>query len=374
MRFFILIVDSDIGGLEQSDDYTIIPVTDLPIEGFLNVAFKFDIVELNTNVKPTFLAYLLDTFALGKIIYFDPDIYIYAPLDEVYGLLEKHDIVVTPHSLSPINDDKTPSEIDFLKGGIFNLGFVAVANRSEGRSFLGWWENRCLSLGFDEVKDGLFVDQKWVNLAPCFFSTLHILRHPGCNMAYWNLHERVLDSRDGSYRVNGKYPLVFFHFSGINPADAGQISKYQDRFELPGRPDLHELFDAYRQCVRDCGFDTYSKLAYGFGTFTDGSRITTLARRLFSEYETKLAGENPFDAGGSFYQWLRLKNLHPKHIQGGDAPAVKTVSKTGFKFDVLNKMMFLMHKLVGTDNYLLLLRYASYISRLRNQKNIFKHS
>src|ERR1017187_7472506 len=43
----------------------------------------------------------------------------------------------------------------------------------------------------------MFVDQKWINLAPCFFENVKILKQPGCNMAFWNLHERHLSSEGG---------------------------------------------------------------------------------------------------------------------------------------------------------------------------------
>ena len=41
---------------------------------FENFAFRYDILELNTAVKPYFLTYLRDTYDLDRIFYFDPDI------------------------------------------------------------------------------------------------------------------------------------------------------------------------------------------------------------------------------------------------------------------------------------------------------------
>ena len=56
-----------------------------------------------------------------------------------------------------------------------------------------------------------------MNLAPVFFDGVHVLHHPGCNVAYWNLHERSLTVTGESYRVNEVAPLVFFHFSAYDP-------------------------------------------------------------------------------------------------------------------------------------------------------------
>jgi hypothetical protein len=164
-------------------------VEKLGLPAFRSLAFKFDILELNTGVKPSFLKHL---FALGadKVIYFDPDIYVFSSVELIYEALESASIVLTPHILSPTPDAEHVYEKGMLRTGVFNLGFVAVSNSSQGLSFLDWWEERCLKFGFHDLWAGLFVDQKWVDLAPCLFDEVCILRHAGCNVAYWNLQER----------------------------------------------------------------------------------------------------------------------------------------------------------------------------------------
>ena len=37
----------------------------------------------------------------------------------------------------------------------------------------------------------MFTDQRWVDFVPSLFDHL-ILKDPGCNVAYWNLHGREL--------------------------------------------------------------------------------------------------------------------------------------------------------------------------------------
>ena len=35
-------------------------------------------------------------------------------------------------------------------------------------------------------------DQRWLDLVPALFDDVHIVRDPGCNVAYWNLPERYV--------------------------------------------------------------------------------------------------------------------------------------------------------------------------------------
>jgi hypothetical protein len=74
------------------------------------------------------------------------------------------------------------------------------------------------------------------------------LRNPGYNVAHWNLHERVLSKQDNMH-VNGKFKLVFFHFSGFAFDDVTKISKHQNRFTLDSRNDLSEIFIEYKHNV-----------------------------------------------------------------------------------------------------------------------------
>ena len=131
----------------------VLEVEKLGLPDFLSLAFKFDILELNTGVKPSFLKYL---FAQGaeKVLYFDPDIYIFGAVDPIYEALDKASVVLTPHILSPTPDVGHVYERDFLGTGVFNLGFVAVANSDQGREFLDWWEERCLSFCFEDLRAG----------------------------------------------------------------------------------------------------------------------------------------------------------------------------------------------------------------------------
>src|SRR5207302_11017910 len=99
------------------------------------------------------------------------------PLDQVKNALDSAPIVLTPHVLSPIpRDGLKPSEQDMLISGAYNLGFLAIREAPETREFLGWWDERLRDDCRVDVPNGLFVDQKWVDLVPSFFPSAMALR------------------------------------------------------------------------------------------------------------------------------------------------------------------------------------------------------
>ena len=92
---------------------------------------------------------------------------------------------------------------------------------------------------------GMFTDQIWINFAPLLFEKVHILRHPGYNMAYWNLHERMLSDSRTVVKNSESTQLIFFHFSGYNPIKPENMSIYQNRFSFENRNDVTNLFKDY---------------------------------------------------------------------------------------------------------------------------------
>lgn len=266
-RFIVGLVDRQSAEVDYAflQAHRVIQVEEIGIEGFDELWQKYDIVELNTAVKPFFFSYLFREYPDAQsIVYLDPDIMVFAALGTIEQELEQSPIVIAPHVLSPLpRDSQTPQEKAFLQFGVYNLGFVAAANSSETYRFLHWWAERTYSECSRDLRSGVFVDQLWINLAPVFFE-MKITRNPGTDVAYWNLHERQISSKHGAYLVNGEYPLLFYHFSAYNPLDPSTISPYQDRYSFVTRPDLVDLFALYRESLTANGYPRYSRLPCHF--------------------------------------------------------------------------------------------------------------
>ena len=370
--FFVLFV-ADLREVApfRAEAFQTVLLKDIGLADMRGEAMKYDILELNTNVKPTFMKYLIATHGLDALVYLDPDIFCYAPLDPVFGALDAGACaVLTPHITTPVFDDRSPGEQDHLYNGTYNLGFIGVSSSAESERLLTWWEERCLQLGYSEGRTGLFVDQKWLNLAPGMFEGVCILRDAGCNMAYWNLQERMLLRAEDSYMVqspvSGRVPLRFFHFSGIVPSDAASLSKHTNRFQLVDRPDVQGLFAEYKAVVLSNKSPQLEALPYGFDTLSDGTAITRLARRLYGAHYARFAGSDPFDASGTFAQWAKKTKL----VAGKAAPAKATWHEFNPKdrrVKTIHRMLRFTLRVLGPGRYELLMRYLSHISVLRNQ-------
>jgi lipopolysaccharide biosynthesis glycosyltransferase len=239
-------------------DFPLVEIHKIGIDGFDDMCARYNITELNTAVKPFYFTYFFNQYPEAtKVIYFDPDIIVYQPLTELLENLDTHEAVLTPHLLTPINDRLTPNELHHLNTGVYNLGFVAFRKSAETIAFIQWWEEKLRYECLIDLCNGLFVDQNWMNFLPIFIQNTHIERHPGYNAAYWNMHERTFGIVNGEVFVNQGHPLIFFHYSGYDPAQPSLISKYQDRFSFTERTDLDWLFTYYRDALLKNGNEYY---------------------------------------------------------------------------------------------------------------------
>ncbi|MDO6746306.1 glycosyltransferase family 4 protein [Gilvimarinus sp. 1_MG-2023] len=256
-----------------------IPIDQLNIPNLGTFIYQYSILELNTAIKPYIFEALMSR-GYKKIIYFDPDILIFSSLQGMLKLLDKHNILLTPHLTDLLDDGKAPGELQIIQAGSYNLGYIGIRNCDETLKMVRWWQRKLYKECVVDIPCNLFVDQKWMDLVPSMFDGVYINRDTSWNVAYWNLNHRALEKiTHEQYKIDGD-PLTFFHFSGFS-IEASELSKHQNRFTKgqQGTP-LRELCSLYESTLKRNGIDNFKHLPYAFSKLSDGTPVPDSARRL----------------------------------------------------------------------------------------------
>jgi hypothetical protein len=245
--------------------FEFIPLSALALPNQNELTGQYNIFELSCALKPYFGSYLLKKYQPEFVLYFDTDICVYDKLTPIEELMADASIVLSPHFVTPLPEDgKYPLERDVLGSGLYNGGFVGFRNDANGAAFIQWWQERLKDQGYVNVCEGMMVDQLWLNLVPLFFSQVRLLLHPGCNTAYWNLHERTITQTGNLYFVNDK-PLIFFHFSGYRIGHPEKLSVHQNRFSAHENRALESILQDYFARLNQNKFGEYLTLECVYG-------------------------------------------------------------------------------------------------------------
>jgi lipopolysaccharide biosynthesis protein/glycosyltransferase involved in cell wall biosynthesis len=278
-------------------------IEELNIPNFSTWLFHHRLVEICTATKGLAMYHFLEREGHEKVIYLDPDIMVMNSLSPLADLLDEHDILLTPHQLSPQPDldSVVHNEICSLQHGVYNLGFVGVARREQGIAFAQWWRDRLYHFCYDDIPGGLFTDQRWCDLAPAFFSKLHIIRDPGYNAASWNLTDRTITRRaDGEFMANNSC-LRFYHFTGFDSGAGHAATQVFGK----GMPAVFELWTIYEEKLKAFGHAELGKCGWKYACFPNGEQITDDMRLLYRvRPDLQQVFPNPFDFSNPTWNYL----------------------------------------------------------------------
>jgi hypothetical protein len=285
---------------EPFDEIT--SIEELNIPNWKAWAFGHSIVELSTAIKPFMFKKLMNIKGCEKVIFLDPDIVVFSKLDDIIQELDTANITLAPHQTSPEESIEgiIDNEICSLKHGTYNLGFLGVANTKVSKDFIGWWGKRTYHFCKDDIPNGLFTDQKWIDLVPALFEGVKIIRSSRHDVASWNMPIRKLTkSESGNYLVDGK-ELGFYHFTGFDSgAHLVMLKKYNNY-----KGAAKELYDWYSFQIKGSLEDPFAKLKWGYSSYSDGSDIKTEHKRIYNKRKyLQEAFPDPFDAD-TFKAWI----------------------------------------------------------------------
>ncbi|MDF9844980.1 MULTISPECIES: hypothetical protein [unclassified Paenibacillus] len=271
---------------------------DLGIPHFEGNIFKYSLLEAVTSIKPKFLRTLFDRYPHEQnVVFMDTDIIAYAPFDDLLAALEHHSILLSPHRIEP-----NPEPLGYLQHGIYNTGFLALRRSEETMRFLEWWGQRLYS--YCHYHAPFFVDQKWVDLAAAFFD-IQVWKHPGYNVAAWNLHERcrrIVREENGRFWLDNDVPFVCYHYSGMH----GMLQYCMAEW-LPDKSNpLYRLLQDYVDELEVMGKSELSEEPWSYDYYLDGGPISIMERKAYgSDASAFESGRNPFlRDSGSGDEWM----------------------------------------------------------------------
>ena len=341
---YVLIVDEFEGYVTPAEeDFEIISLDQIELPNQRSMCFKYNVTELCTATKPFFLDHLLRDARVEQLLYIDPDILITNSLDELYRLLDHFDIVLTPHAECDYPDDgRLPDDTSMMQTGLFNLGFLGLRASSNTRTFLEWWKKKVYRKCLVQFELGLFVDQKFMDLALLWFDGIHVERGSGYNVAYWNLHSRDVRFQDGIWTCNGG-PLYFFHFSGYRPDNPTRLTTHVReelcRYRLDEEPEVRAIFREYAHELRESNYFETQGWPYTFASFVNGKKIPDAYRRLYRE---SLEEMEPY--GDPFSSEALERRLRWRHRLSGRQGVVLWLASRAYRHipglkPVLRRMM-----------------------------------
>lgn len=347
-------------------------IEDYNVPNFKMLAFKYDIIELSTCLKPFIALALLNEY--DRVIFFDPDVMVFSDLSSIEYELERHSVVVTPHYFLPketgdINDWR------LMRFGFHNLGFFAVKSNKEAHSFLNWWKLRCFEDCYNDSQYGIFTDQKWVNIALGFFPFIYSSFNPGFNVAFWNVDQRRIEIVDGKYYIEDK-PLVFLHFSAFDNNNPQNLSRRsfsigENSKQIIGRlgEDYYDTLRKYDNCVK------VSNKIYTFDYMSDGTYINPVLRRAFGAKMSMLnQNADPFDINGEVAKFARKNYLLKRNAKRYVAKGYNDLNNASAKkkLELLFIFLRMVLRIIGPNRFMNLSRLMIYLSGYNRNAQMWK--
>ncbi|MBV6642947.1 MAG: hypothetical protein KI791_19680 [Cyclobacteriaceae bacterium] len=214
-RLQVLVVDAVEGMLDESEYlsyYSLDQLIDTQFFSEIKQKYfrKHRIDRFRWSIKPVFVNYLFQ-LDFDKVIIVDSDVHFFNDFEFLFDDLNEYNIILSPHwrTLDPSFD-----EGDFSRNytnGLYNGGFVGFNKKSQNAVL--WWAKVCSYKCEINPKKGFYDDQGYLTLLPLIEEKVKIIHHRGCNVASWNNIENKRNEIDDEVFINGKYPIIFIHFS-----------------------------------------------------------------------------------------------------------------------------------------------------------------
>jgi len=145
---------------------------------------------------------------LASIAHIDSDAYFFSTPAPLFDEIGAASIAISPHRFIKRFEHQKVF-------GLFNAGFIHWRNDALGLRSLADYRADCLRWCEPRFEsDGRFMNQGYLTLWPQRYPGVHVITHPGVNLASWNVAGHSL-ARDRDLVTVDGVPLVFYHFTNL---------------------------------------------------------------------------------------------------------------------------------------------------------------
>jgi hypothetical protein len=200
-------------------------------------------MEYYFTLSPALPLYLLNTIgSIESITYLDSDLLFYSSPKPIFDELDTDSVLIIPHRFPP-------RLANLVEYGVFNVGWLTFRNDDRARAVLERWHGQCLEWCYDRLEDGKYADQLYLDQWPAL-PGVHVLSHPGANLAPWNFDQYAIGFRTDPPTVDGR-PLIFYHFQSFKAVAPGLWDLHLDSYSARMNPGLQSwLYGGYLRELR----------------------------------------------------------------------------------------------------------------------------
>ncbi len=193
----------------ELSDATLIKYHQLEDSEIAAIKESRSITELCWTLKPQLMLYILKNYSkMASILYIDSDIYIFSNPYQITTKLKRYSVLLTHHNFTK------DFRYIYTQKGKYNAGLVGFKNDDTGLYCLNWWRSKCIEWCYDQIKDGKFADQKYLEELPKLTSSIYVAQQTGGNAAIWNIRGKKIRRRNKSIYIDNSV-LIFYHFSSL---------------------------------------------------------------------------------------------------------------------------------------------------------------
>ncbi len=203
--------------------------------------------EFQLTTVPWLFRHLLPQLPANDLLMFVAgDLYFFSSLQPIYDEIGKASIAVTPFRYAP-------AHAALERFGKFNNGWLALRHDATGLACAADWADKCAAWCFAQVEPTRYTNQKYLDAWPAQFPGVVSLKHPGVNLAPWNVGETTITASPSGPRVN-QQPVVCYHFHHLRHLARSLYDPGLHRFGATPSPALREqIYQPYLQALGGTG-------------------------------------------------------------------------------------------------------------------------